>query len=113
VLTILTELLSLVRALTPFAIATAWLILCLPLLAVVIRERSIPAFATQASRAWHLLSRLDRSLLILLGLVCAVPFGIAAISPPNNVDSFLYHMSRVMHWAQDGSLRPYPALTIN
>jgi hypothetical protein len=35
-------------------------------------------------------------------------FIIAVVSPPNNVDSFIYHMSRVVHWAQNQSLRHYP-----
>ena len=33
---------------------------------------------------------------------------IALKAPPNNVDSLLYHMPRVLHWAQDGSLAHYP-----
>ena len=33
---------------------------------------------------------------------------IVLIAPPNNMDSLLYHMSRVMHWAQDRSLVHYP-----
>jgi len=32
---------------------------------------------------------------------------VAWVAPPNNVDSLLYHMSRVMHWTQNGSLRHY------
>jgi hypothetical protein len=33
---------------------------------------------------------------------------IVVTAPPNNTDSLLYHMSRVMHWAQDRSLAHYP-----
>ena len=40
----------------------------------------------------------------VLGLALLV---VAWVSPPNNVDSLLYHMSRVMHWTQNGSLRHY------
>jgi len=32
---------------------------------------------------------------------------VAWIAPPNNVDSLLYHMSRIMHWAQNGNLEHY------
>ena len=42
------------------------------------------------------------SLIILLLLVIVV------IAPANNMDSLLYHMSRVMHWAQDQSLAHLP-----
>lgn len=34
---------------------------------------------------------------------------IAAISPPNNYDSMVYHMVRVAHWVQNHSVSPYPA----
>lgn len=42
------------------------------------------------------------SVIVLLLLVIVV------IAPANNMDSLLYHMSRVMHWAQDRSLAHYP-----
>ena len=42
------------------------------------------------------------SILFLLLLV------IVLIAPPNNTDSLLYHMSRVVHWAQDRSIAHYP-----
>ncbi len=32
---------------------------------------------------------------------------IAVVAPPNNSDSMTYHMSRVMHWIQLGSVAPY------
>lgn len=30
------------------------------------------------------------------------------LSPPNNVDSLIYHLPRVMHWNQQGSINHYP-----
>jgi hypothetical protein len=34
---------------------------------------------------------------------------IAWMSPPNNVDSLLYHMARVVHWVQNASLGHFPS----
>jgi hypothetical protein len=33
---------------------------------------------------------------------------LALITPPNMYDSMTYHMSRVVHWIQNGSLAHYP-----
>jgi len=43
------------------------------------------------------------ALAFILGLLLAI----AWLSPPNNTDSLQYHMSRVMHWAQDHSFSAY------
>jgi len=32
----------------------------------------------------------------------------AWFSPPNTIDAFTYHLARVIHWAQNASLAPYP-----
>jgi hypothetical protein len=39
--------------------------------------------------------------------IAAITAAVAWISPPNTWDSLTYHMSRVAHWAQDMSLRPF------
>jgi len=55
-------------------------------------------------------SWMERGLLGGMAVIAAAVLAIAWISPPNNVDSFIYHMTRVVHWAQAGSLRHYPAI---
>ncbi len=50
----------------------------------------------------------DVSMVLLLSAIILALFVVAIKSPPNNTDSLLYHMSRVMHWAQDQSLSHYP-----
>ena len=52
---------------------------------------------------------LEKIGLVLMAGIAAVLFAIAVISPPNNADSAIYHMSRVVHWAQNQSLGHYPA----
>ena len=38
-------------------------------------------------------------------------FVIALMKSPNNVDSMIYHLPRIMHWIQEQSARPYAAGT--
>ncbi len=59
------------------------------------------------ARVWQQ-SPAEAALLAGLGVVLLLTGLVAWVSPPNTTDSHLYHMSRVMHWAQDASLRHYP-----
>ncbi len=68
------------------------------------------------SQAWSALREVpwrrpgvaDTLLFCGLAAIVLVLLGVAVVSPPNNTDSLQYHMSRVMHWAQNQSLRHYP-----
>src|SRR5512143_1759184 len=48
--------------------------------------------------------------MLLTGVVAIIMLTglIAAIAAPNNYDSMIYHMSRVMHWIQNQSVAHYP-----
>jgi 4-amino-4-deoxy-L-arabinose transferase-like glycosyltransferase len=50
----------------------------------------------------------ERLIIAAMAVICAILLVIGWVSPPNNVDSLLYHMSRVVHWAENQSLRHYP-----
>jgi len=56
---------------------------------------------------WHKPEQSDLlfggALVLILGLLLVI----ALLSPPNNNDSLQYHISRVMHWAQDHSFALY------
>lgn len=54
------------------------------------------------------LSRFELSLLAGVVIIAGTVGMIAWISPPNNWDSLTYHMSRVAHWIQNGSVANYP-----
>ncbi len=54
-------------------------------------------------------SSAERGLILGLALVCLILLAVALAAPTNNVDSLGYHMSRVVHWAQNRSLRHYAA----
>src|SRR5438093_2908125 len=47
---------------------------------------------------------------VLLGMVSGV---IALLTPTMNWDSLTYHLPRVMHWIQQGSVRHYPTACIS
>lgn len=44
----------------------------------------------------------------ILGLILAATFFIACTAAPNNWDSLTYHLPRIEHWIQNGSLARYP-----
>jgi hypothetical protein len=44
------------------------------------------------------------SIIVAFAIVTAV---VAWFAPPNTYDSLTYHLSRVAHWAQNGSVKPY------
>jgi hypothetical protein len=52
-------------------------------------------------------SGMDRVLLLLLISVLLITAVVAWIAPPNTWDSLNTHMSRVAHWAQNDSLKPF------
>ncbi len=49
----------------------------------------------------------EAAVIATMALIAVVLAGVAVVAPTNNADSLLYHMSRVMHWAQNSSLRHY------
>jgi hypothetical protein len=67
------------------------------------------------TRGWNRLTMSVQSLdrfavltLVAFSLIFLLLLVIVIIAPANNMDSLLYHMSRVMHWAQNRSLAHYP-----
>ena len=71
-------------------------------------------------RGLHMLRQstrgLERTEKLVLGAIAAalgLLLMVAWISPTNNLDSLLYHMTRVANWAQNGSLRHYSASYLN
>jgi len=105
-LVLLTEGLSLFRALSPLWLTIAWTT-CGVLIGFAYR-RITPAPTQQA-----ISSILDRDLVdrLAIGFVVAsvlITFVIALFAMPSLWDAHTYHMPRVLHWAQNQSVEHYP-----
>ena len=64
---------------------------------------------TKAPRGgWLTESTLDLLLMAFVMIIVTTLAALAVIAPPNNWDSQTYHMARVAHWIQNGSVNHYP-----
>ena len=102
------ELLGLVKALSTTGVVLSWLLaLCAAtwfgwrkkLLAIGWRglQKSLPS-----------LTRMEAIFISGLGIILALILLVALLSPANTSDSLQYHMSRVVHWAENHNLAHYP-----
>lgn len=99
-LTLITEALSLGHRLRPVWLAVSWA-LAAGLGAWALRGRGAREPAARATP-------IPRGTTWALGAILAVTGAIAVLAPPNNWDSMTYHMPRVAHWSQAGSVAHYP-----
>jgi hypothetical protein len=106
--TVFSELLSPFDALRSSGLATLWGVALGTILFLGWRSGAFRrAWVWIKQFPWRAINRMEG--LILAGLVVFVCllFAIALKAIPNTTDSLLYHMSRVVHWAQNGSLKHY------
>jgi hypothetical protein len=108
-LVVITEGLSLVSGITRLGLALSWSTVLFAILVWSVRTRTL-------SIGWDRLMTTVKQIsgfewVIFGGIVgtAIILFVVALVSPPNNVDSLLYHMPRVVHWAQNQSLEHFPA----
>jgi hypothetical protein len=102
-----TEILSLFKALTQFWGATAWL---LAFIGIGIYAWKSDWIRDGINVIKGNLGRVGKFNLVIGGILTVLLlmlFLVAIISPPNNNDSLFYHMSRVVHWAQNRTLAHY------
>lgn len=102
------ELLTLIRAINRVGLSLSWIAVGILLIIIGIRSSAFQRAIGRVKSVDRSYEKFEWFLLGSLGFVAAILFLIAVIAPPNNVDSFLYHMSRVVHWAQNESLEHYP-----
>ncbi len=103
----ITETLSLFKAISFWPILGIWS-LCLIAFAIYwIRVAGNPK-NLPANFKLPDVSRFELFLLGGIAFIAGMVGLIALIAPPNTWDSMTYHMARVMHWIQDGSVADYP-----
>lgn len=106
-LTVITEILSLFKAISFWPVLGTWS-LCL-IAAMFYWRRKI---GNPKNLITHFqlpdISPFELFLLGGIAFIAAAVGLIALIAPPNTWDSMTYHMARVMHWIQDGSVAYYP-----
>ena len=106
-LTASSETLSVLAGLTRVPITLFWLA-CLILVSfkanIIDHARIIAAGGRDNFKG---LDQFEKVGIFCLAAILGLTFSVAVISPPNNVDSLLYHMTRVAHWVQNHSLNHY------
>jgi len=98
------EILSLFQGLTLPGLVALWLIPILALGSVLVRWRRKRVIRVPRIPA---LTAPEGLVALLLAVVILATAAVAYLAPPNTWDSFTYHMARVAHWAQAGSLEHY------
>jgi hypothetical protein len=104
-LTIITEALSALGALSYTTILTSWLLsgaaLAVLYLWFFMDKGLIPVSVRNAGSASPLF-------VLPIGFIVSLTGLVALIAPPNNYDSMTYHLGRVVHWIQNHSVQHYP-----
>ena len=99
-LTAATELLSLFSGITYLSLASFWgSVTALALGSLIPKRARLKMQGTRIEAP---------EILIGIAVVLAATLLIAIVSAPNNWDSMTYHMARVVHWIQNGSVAHYP-----
>jgi hypothetical protein len=104
-----TELLSLLHKLNHDSIGLIWLIALLVLI-IAVAYRQIKGSLSLARPVLPGLSKVEWCCLATLSLILIGTGLQAYFSPSNTWDSMCYHMTRVVYWAQSGSLDFYPTM---
>jgi hypothetical protein len=101
------ELLSLFSALTQLWVAALWGLALIVSLGFGWRFGLLVEGWKEVIHRLRSLSKLEVLFGSALGAIFLLLSVVAYLSPPNNLDSLGYHMSRVVHWAQDRSIAHY------
>jgi 4-amino-4-deoxy-L-arabinose transferase-like glycosyltransferase len=104
------ELLSLFGALTQAWLAVAWGALAMAAAWLQWRRGTGREGLRRLATGIRGLGSPERAIVVALLALAGLLLAVAWVSPPNTVDSLVYHMTKVVHWAQDHSLRHFAAI---
>ncbi len=102
-----TELLGRLGALTPGWVGAIWAVVLVAALALAARRWRSGSARGLTSAPWPR-TGLELAMLRWVGVVVVVTGVIALCAAPITYDSMTYHLARVAHWAQHGSVDFYP-----
>lgn len=101
-----TEILSIFRVLNITYLIFAWGLASLVAVGVLFKFK-LEKFNLNRNIMIPFLDNLSKIILTSILLITIITLFVALIAPPNNYDSMTYHMSRVVHWAQNESVVHY------
>lgn len=105
-----TELLSLFDAVTRLGLALVWVAALGVLYVWSGGLRRVREGIESLRQQRRQMERWEWAVVVGLLGIAVLLLSVAWVSPPNNVDSLLYHMARVVHWAQNQSIEHYPVV---
>ena len=106
-LTISTEIFSLLKFITFDWLLSFWCLLDISLIAFLYHSR----FSIHTLKNLPPITRFnipERIFAFILFVIIITTAVVAVIAPPNTYDALTYHMPRVFHWIQNQSVSPYP-----
>jgi len=107
--TLLVEVLSLIKGITPLGLAAGYGFLIMTLSIILLKWRigGVPREEKSLSIPLHSLGLLERALVSSIFLIAFATLLVSLIYPPQAYEILRWQMSRVAHWAQQASLVPF------
>jgi hypothetical protein len=104
------ELLSLFKAITQLSLAIVWGALAALALGLTFRSGSLNSGWKRCLEVLRQLRGWEAALTGTMMFFASILLFVGFVTPPSNTDSLVYHMARVVHWAEDQSLQHYAAM---